>query len=444
MNLKAKFRFNTAGQGCFYSGNIKIERHQSFNFIYDCGTLSNRKFIKAEIDKYSERLKDVNSGILDLLIISHLDSDHINQIKYLLGRINSCKLAIMPYVYPAERLQIYLSSKHKDEDGISDSDYYEFLINPAGYLLGSGKVDQVLFFTSGDTGIDEAPPDNTPVPFDNVEEFNRDVYRVSKDFKKSKVSEIDSIDDLEGKDTIKELVGNGKVLFASHNQKIFVGAFWEFYFFCKSQSNASIEDFKNLVKKRVKGLKLSDRLNKGDLTTILGSKNLPKVKEAFKKKFKDFNSTGLICYHRPMNLIDFYSNLYKIKRKKKSHCLYNYWNEYIHNATLLLADFNLNEVLPKYVVNNFSTVLVFQIPHHGSRKNWTLRFMNNLIDCCYSVINFGYGNKYGHPSSEVIEDLRHRDFKPRYCFNTQFSGLEYTHMVVLSDSKIIKGVNFII
>ena len=66
MNINGAFRFHSVGQGLFYSGIIsKKSSHQfqTFNFVYDCGTLSSRVFLKKEIDTFINDYYDRYSGL---------------------------------------------------------------------------------------------------------------------------------------------------------------------------------------------------------------------------------------------------------------------------------------------------------------------------------------------------------------------------------------------
>jgi len=49
---------------------------------------------------------------------------------------------------------------------------------------------------------------------------------------------------------------------------------------------------------------------------------------------------------------------------------------------------------------------VFQIPHHGSRKNWHPGLASKVQPVC-SIVNYGGGNTHRHPSPEVVDDFTH-------------------------------------
>lgn len=95
MSFSAKFRFNKVGQGCFYTGHLQYDNHHYF-MVYDCGVekTAPQKFIKGEVDKFADTLKKTNDENLNMLVISHFDTDHISHVKYLLDSIKSCDTII--------------------------------------------------------------------------------------------------------------------------------------------------------------------------------------------------------------------------------------------------------------------------------------------------------------------------------------------------------------
>lgn len=97
-----KFIFHPVGQGLFYTGDIG-----KFKFAYDCGSTSSLHGIKGitmidepalfkSIDNYYKKSYKKH---LDFLVISHLDSDHVNGIPELLSKFTTSKV-FLPYFQP--------------------------------------------------------------------------------------------------------------------------------------------------------------------------------------------------------------------------------------------------------------------------------------------------------------------------------------------------------
>ncbi|MFC1497342.1 MBL fold metallo-hydrolase [Verrucomicrobiota bacterium] len=106
-DVSCMFRFNPVGQGLFYSGQI-----DDFTFVYDCG--GKRAFVEQEIKRLPQKP-------LDLLIISHMHSDHTRYIQDLIKHCGGVDRVVLPYLHPEEILLTigeYLSSS--DNNGPSD------------------------------------------------------------------------------------------------------------------------------------------------------------------------------------------------------------------------------------------------------------------------------------------------------------------------------------
>lgn len=128
-----QFTLEAVGEGLFYSGRMK-----NFNFVYDCG--SQRKgAVDAAVDRYHKR---IGTSALDLLIISHLHSDHVNGLNKLLSLVN-VKYIILPYVPPIERLLIAAAAPRKEPW------FYRFLTSPYVYLLEYTGIQRIVVVTSG-------------------------------------------------------------------------------------------------------------------------------------------------------------------------------------------------------------------------------------------------------------------------------------------------------
>lgn len=72
---------------------------------------------------------------------------------------------------------------------------------------------------------------------------------------------------------------------------------------------------------------------------------------------------------------------------------------------------------------------VLKVGHHGSATSSSANFLKK-VDPTYAVISCGMGNKYGHPTDEVLERLNSRNIE---VFRTDLQGT----IVFTSDGKII-------
>ena len=72
---------------------------------------------------------------------------------------------------------------------------------------------------------------------------------------------------------------------------------------------------------------------------------------------------------------------------------------------------------------------VLKVGHHGSATSSSANFLKK-VDPKYAVISCGMGNKYGHPSDEILERLNSRNIE---VFRTDLQGT----IVFTSDGTII-------
>ncbi|MBU1142252.1 MAG: hypothetical protein KKH92_01260, partial [Firmicutes bacterium] len=128
-------------------------------------------------------------------------------------------------------------------------------------------------------------------------------------------------------------------------------------------------------------------------------------KEVFEKKGKDLNLTSTVLIHYPLNE----SKLYYGQRVFFNPLSYDEHLKKVKTITILTGDAlfdsemldRMSDELTKH--NNIHTI--FQIPHHGSKKNWDSLTHPYKFAFNHYVIPFGLGNKYHHPHKDVINEL---------------------------------------
>ena len=123
----SKFKLCNAGQGLFYIGEIDRSKGEKFKFIYDCGGNNISGAINQHITK---------GEVIDMLVISHFDDDHINGLPDLFNKVDKIKKIFIPYYR-----------------GIED---YLLLM---AYIYGNGatfdKVDEIVLVNSSEGVEDE-------------------------------------------------------------------------------------------------------------------------------------------------------------------------------------------------------------------------------------------------------------------------------------------------
>lgn len=116
------------GQGTFSAQIVRTSEKQ-YVCVYDCGSSAGGK----NIEKYTRELYEKTSGIIDLLVISHLDDDHVNGVRSLYKEGFFIKKVILPYMTIWERILFFLD-RCDDLPGISNMSLgsrglYAFILN---------------------------------------------------------------------------------------------------------------------------------------------------------------------------------------------------------------------------------------------------------------------------------------------------------------------------
>jgi beta-lactamase superfamily II metal-dependent hydrolase len=354
-----KFIFNNVGQGLFYSGHIE---NNKYNFVFDCGSVSQSKYINQSIDNF------LSSKTIDFVVISHLHADHINGLKRLFGKYTINKL-YLPYL------------------GRSNNSLVKLLIS--GALLTGYPTDATIITREFDNQIDD---------------------KILEDYQFIKSFYIPDL--LTQTRTNVEFIGiEGERLNRNDNRKYFSrkhfsipllnNSLWEFTMFNIRQSDADL----NLLNAKIDSkLKLHGVKDVDELVKRNKIKDIIQIyKDIFEKKGSDLNLTSTILVHNPLGTTCF------------NHLYGGYYYTYdepmcgVKPITILTGDalFDaemLNRINDELAKHN-DVFSIFQIPHHGSKKNWDSLTSSHKFIFNHYVIPFGLGNKYHHPHKDVINEL---------------------------------------
>lgn len=379
-----QFKFYNVGQGCFYGGKIE-HKTQQFVLVYDCGSVSAKNYLDDSINEFRKEFSQI-----DLLIVSHLDKDHVNGIKDLIKGI-VVKNIILPYLPLIDRLALASIYNNLDED------YINFLNNPISYFQSSLFNVQNFYYSdqindSENEGTDPTEP-LTSNP-DDIGEFSLRGFNQDAKFRLRAI-----LDD-------ERLNENFNLSFLSINTTLILGRnLWEFIFYhIKVTPTRAIKDFQKEVEKYMKRhsiIKLHDLFNT----------HLKNIKTLYTKELKlSINKTSICLYHGPL------FKAYTRGNIRTSSMWYGKW-WYLNRkrvnkfGTLLTGDQYLktkkdfNSFITHYQ-NKLKHIEVFQVPHHGSHANWNI--MPNTLSSydigCY-VINHGFGRK-NHPAINVLNNIK--------------------------------------
>jgi hypothetical protein len=140
-----------AGQGGFHTGELHIGKAR-LRYIYDCGS-TNQGHIDAAISAYTNSIRNGNDKPeVDVLFISHFDSDHIKGLETLFKNVH-VKAAVIPYIDDYERLYIYAGAA---SSGAAGEGVQQCMSNPYQWLI-QHEVESV-FVVGGDGDVGPSSP----------------------------------------------------------------------------------------------------------------------------------------------------------------------------------------------------------------------------------------------------------------------------------------------
>lgn len=401
--IEGEFKFYPVGQGCFYGGSIK-KNEEEFVIVYDCGTVSSRKFLLDSIAEFKRNFKKI-----DLLMISHFDEDHVNGLNELLTGI-TCEKVIIPYYSPITRLT--LLSNYDSGD-----DYISFLKDPVSYLLNTDKfkINEVLIIQNEDDNNSDfiAPEPKSPTENSNFENLKLEFDLIQKEEDENFKRDIRT---QEGKD----YVFSEKAKYFSLPFKISISnEFWEFVFYLKNFGKPlEIINFQREIDE------LLNKTKDNKLSSLFDKTFIPNIKNIYRKHINgDLNYSSLSVFHGPIaneNL-----NLFGVSIRNSFHFPINRRK----SGTLLTGDSFLKkdeDYSPFYNYYSYYYIdktLLFQVPHHGSWNNWRF-FPNDLSNIPFYILNYGHKRKK-HPNKYVLWDLITNSVFKNVLHNHQYQEIKY-------------------
>lgn len=419
--MKAKCKFNSVGQGMFYSTQLFSNYNRQFNFVYDCGfdlkhTISKCSKCKnpQAIDKSIDDFKLIANNKINLLAISHFDNDHISHIPKLIKnmRLNT---VMLPFVAKEVRFLLALyKCKEINSDDIYSDDLLELYSKPIQYFAKHGAKKIIILHgeDNDEENYDEEDYGdniNPIVPINNWDKEEDEailIYNESEEYDELDIKKPELLKEYTyGNIHIEHWKGAPDFILYEYN--------WIFTPF-----NLSEKYDENIIKD-IEG-EVGKILRKYDYNW---HGTLSKIKEA-QKEFKNIykfegkiNETSLFIKSRPSMtaIIDYDYPMYNFPCNNlgKLNCLhcrkydYHNRNDFIP-ITLLTGDITLDEkaiseLRNNHMWNGYETVL--QLPHHGSRNNINISILHDLRNPACLVASYGLKNTYRHPAPELIEDI---------------------------------------
>lgn len=354
--------FHPVGQGAFYS-----ERHNDFNIVYDCGTTA---YAKARpVVKSAFLYQDV-----DILFISHFDNDHISTIEALRDSTNNIHTVVMPLLEPEHKsLLINLSSALSTET-------LNLIKDPQAFFGPNTTIVSVRS-TQESNREENDNPLNLPIPLDSFESIS-----------------------VQSSSPPSIIINSGRPLIINNESRwVFVPYNFKF----ENRHAKLIKQLESL------GFDVSELVKNPNyvMDSLKDIKSRKALKNIYDKKLGgDINENSMLLYSGPSKdsessdvchceLIG-HDSVYSCECFNSAGCIYT-------------GDSDLNQVLKEddIYLDYRRSVGIIQIPHHGSKENFNIKFFEQFYPVICPV-SYGTKNSHGHPAAEVINELSMNQFRP--------------------------------
>ena len=398
-------RYNyPVGQGIFSAQIIRADG-EGYVCVYDCGSSTYKNEMKNNpgANKFSEWVKELRqktSGVINLLVISHLDEDHFNGVSELLREFKIEKIVI-PYMSKIEKIIFALSYPYDAQraGGLDDWSPRNFF---AGVLTGALGDDFGILNSLEGVEIVEST-EESPIEYFGL---NSNVP--------------------EG--------GEGPFLV------------WEFYHFSlfsgmgEAIKNEYIESFRSafhkVLHKDIKDISMQDLNNELKKFKEIYRDTCENVKKKYSRiGIKDiFNASSVILYSGPARDILKYNQRFinrlsmgqqVVDRYRITNACHEEDFRYCSKSddfecvggwlgtgdALLKNPANIHEVRVNLGQMRINRIRIITVPHHGSRNNSDYEFYDIFsrprVEC---IVHSDPEGRYHHPHAETKEVIARMGF----------------------------------
>jgi len=412
--MEVRYGFHGVGQGLFSSGSLELFSRipgRKFNWVYDCGTDSSQRYLDSALNDLQHDIPTLGVGrpYLDLVTISHFDTDHISGLVKLLERFDVGDL-LLPYMPLWQRLVIAFHAHRAHRSRLTS-----FLVNPVAFITAVPEANiKRILFASGGPPLED-PPRGADVP----REPKRPPATGEQDEKRrgmgpdfavvdtEELSDLDAADDrrLDG-EYMKRAARNGtRVAYMRYRGAVVVAGCWEFLPYNDAQlapmASTSFRDQVSLLRDDLLG-----GVKAVTTRALIALKTLYTAEFDFNGQRENPNLISLFLYAGPISPrgTEIYARHvtsphgWSFRLSDKGGVLYT-GDGYINTP----ARFNsMQAFLCSHRVDNLA---VLQVMHHGATANWQAGLAGK-IKPEFSVFSSNPLHKgFRHPHTVVSNDF---------------------------------------
>lgn len=370
------------GQGGMMSGFLETQGG-SLHWAYDCGS--------NQTDALNREIAFVAAqGDLQLLFLSHLDSDHVNGIDSLLAKTRVDEV-VLPYLRQIDRL---VAIAHDAAMGNLTGAFLTFLDDIEGWFRERG-VERITFIEPRSDDDEGGDGPLLPEAGEGGPEGS---------IKRKWHGRL--IDDLQGERVAYDResptmhrLEDGAALHLWAGQPLD----WLFSPYAHGPSNSALAAFEAELAKHFNG----NHTDPDFLQIVLADKDLrTELKGCYDAIWNDHNLVSMALYAGPVSSNAWLS--WTDTQHRSSWSFHRYHRGTV--AWLCTGDMHLDVGRRRDAfINHYRRLLdkvnVFALPHHGSRANFGLSLFKSLPNASHFVASAG-PNSYDHPSEYLIRAVQ--------------------------------------
>jgi hypothetical protein len=459
------------GQGAFHSATVEVReggRNHRFDYVYDCGALKGQRpteELKRAIQRMdvAQRVEMKQKGVIDLLVLSHYDQDHINGAQLLVQRFN-VKRIVVPYMSPKElALVLAAQAEYIRSDLVTE---LHNLANGEATLFG---VDVTMIRTNRDAADDTKNDGSGPAP----------------DFGSDNETDRNEVPDVDPPHSMRATIGGGRrplgrEMGADENVQLAIDPprwppLWKLRFWNRGADPTLLKHlYDELGYYRFPIDYLDKRANASNLIQWMTNTSNRKIalkayRKAIDKYAQNWNSEAasyklgnflsLALFSGPATWLAHPQFKFAISRRTLldgnplalgasdicRFCLPNGLNEvgldrmgWLGTGDAPLGESGVWADFSAHYKQELRRIGTVQVPHHGAAPLGGPRFYTphlNPQPNMLAVISVGKSNRYGHPRAAVINQILSAD--ARVGLVTEDTALGLHEVYVLRTSPIL-------
>lgn len=421
------------GQGSFHSASVIVDfpsgQHR-FDYVYDCGALSGARrtaALERALDNYEPRIEariidgnQVTCSVIDALVLSHFDSDHMNGAEKLTCAHTVDRIYV-PYLSPVElSLEIARQAETLSAQRVTEL----FTVANGGGLWGS----QVVRVIGGSPDRERPPrPDNgRPLPQGDG------IQRQAPASVRTQFPQAAEMVTADGAPILGTLAHDEDVLIDAAGS-----AFWQFRFWNHEVADELVYYALSLLDAVGFPIEaLESRDGATEIVAWLGvSENRRAAVEAYVEAIRMYEEswTWSVSYGHVPNLISLtlFSGPWHWEPPGRQEYRYDvvghdleqlwwhhrYWGDESHRVgwlgtgDALLGEAAIWEDFAKHYKLELARTRTVLLPHHGAAPVSGPAYyhaMLNALPYTVSVLSVGTRNPYGHPKDAVLSAVLRR------------------------------------